>query len=62
MTKKKTDLTKKSPAELAAFVVEKREELRQIRFAVAGSQGRDAKKIRESKKDIARALTAISAQ
>lgn len=58
---KKTDLTKKTPAELSAFVAEKREELRQIRFAFAGSKGRDVKKMREARKDIARALTAHNA-
>jgi ribosomal protein L29 len=52
-----TDLKKKSPAELTSFVAEKREELRQIRFAIAGSKGRDVKKMHEAKKDIARALT-----
>lgn len=51
------DLKKKSTAELTNFVAEKREELRQIRFATAGSKGRDVKKMHEAKKDIARALT-----
>ena len=52
-----TDLTKKTSQDLSSFLVDKREELRQIRFAVAGSKGRDVKKMREAKKDIARALT-----
>lgn len=57
-----SDIAKKNTQELAAFVAEKREELRQIRFAVAGSKGRDVKQMRAAKKDIARAFTALNAQ
>lgn len=59
---KMSDIAKKNTQELAAFVAEKREELRQIRFAVAGSKGRDVTRMRVAKKDIARALTQLNAQ
>jgi ribosomal protein L29 len=57
---KTLDIQKKSDHELMAFVAEKREALRQDRFALSGSKGRDVKKMRESKKDVARALTALA--
>ncbi len=56
------DIQKKSDAELTAFVQEAREGLRQQRFAVAGSKGRDVKKMREDRRNIARALTALRAR
>ncbi len=54
---KTTDIQKKNDAELTAFVKDKREALRQERFATAGSKGRNVKSIRETRKNIARALT-----
>jgi ribosomal protein L29 len=59
---KMQDIQKKNEKELAAFVKEKREALRQERFATAGSKGRNVKSIREAKKDIARALTVLRAR
>lgn len=59
---KMSDIAKKDTQELRALISEKREELRQTRFAVAGSAGRDVKKMRAAKKDIARAHTALNAQ
>ncbi|MDQ5927869.1 MAG: hypothetical protein QG633_307 [Patescibacteria group bacterium] len=56
-----SDITKKDAHQLSTFIAEKREELRQARFAVAGSKARDVKKMREAKKDIARAFTAANA-
>ena len=53
-----SDIKNKDAHQLSSFISEKREELRQARFAVAGSKARDVKKVREAKKDIARALTA----
>ncbi len=44
------------------LIAEKREALRQDRFAMSGSKGRDVKKMRESKKDVARALTELSSR
>ncbi len=59
---KMTELQKKNDQDLSSLVKEKREALRQERFAVAGSKGRNVKLIRESKKDIARALTALKSR
>ena len=57
---KTLDLQKKNDTELIVLITEKREALRQDRFAMSGSKGRDVKKMRESKKDVARALTELS--
>ncbi len=59
---KKTDFTKHSAEELAAFVAEKRETLRALRFSVAGSKNRNVKEAKELRKTIARALTATNAR
>ncbi len=56
-----SDIKNKDAGQLSSFIAEKREELRQARFAVAGSKARDIKKIREAKKDVARAFTAANA-
>lgn len=57
---KKTDIKNMTDKDLVTLVTEKREALRQVRFATSGSKGRDVKKLRESKKEIARALTELS--
>lgn len=57
---KKTDIKNMTDKDLVALVSEKREALRQVRFATSSSRGRDVKKLRESKKEIARALTELS--
>lgn len=54
---KKTDLTKHTKADLVKLVAEKREELRALRFGVAGSKNRNTKAARNLRKEIARALT-----
>lgn len=56
------DLQKKNEAELASFIQEAKEALRQERFAVHGSKGRDVKKMRQDRKGIARALTVLNAR
>lgn len=56
MTKMK-EIEKKSDAELATFVSEKREAVRQARF---GTGSRDVKATRTNKKEIARALTLLN--
>lgn len=56
------DIAKKNDKDLAAFVTEKREELRHFRFGVAGAGTRDVKKARTAKKEIARALTEQNAR
>lgn len=57
---KTLDIQKKNDNELMVLIAEKREALRQDRFALSGSKGRDVKKMRESKKDVARALTELT--
>ncbi len=57
---KKTDLTKHTKEELMKLANEKREELRVLRFGVAGSKNRNTKAARNIRKDIARALTAAN--
>ena len=57
---KKSDLTKHSPEELQKRVAQKREELRALRFAVAGSKNRNVKLARALRKEIARALTELN--
>ena len=57
---KKSDLTKHSPEELQKRVAQKREELRALRFAVAGSKNRNVKLARALRKEIARALTEVN--
>jgi len=54
------DLQKKSEKDLQQMVTEKREELRGIRFASAGSGQRDVKVMRAAKKEIAQALTELN--
>lgn len=56
------DIKKKSDKDLTEFVQEKREEVRSFRFGVAGAGTRDVRKVREAKKNIARALTEQNAR
>ena len=56
------DIQKKSDADLQKVVKEKREELRTLRFAAAGSGMRDVKALRLAKKEIAQALTELNAR
>jgi ribosomal protein L29 len=58
---KKTDLTNHSADELNKLANDKREELRSLRFNVAGSKTRNVKAARNLRKEIARALTALNA-
>ena len=51
--------TKKSKKDLEKLLIEKREVLREIRFASAGSRVRDVKETAKTKKDIARILTVL---
>lgn len=51
------DIRKKNDKDLAKFIAEKREELRTMRFGASGSGMRDVKAIRNTKKDVAQALT-----
>ena len=55
---KKLDLSKHSKEELIKLAQDKREELRVLRFGIAGSKNRNVKQARNLRKEIARALTA----
>lgn len=57
---KKIDLTKHSKEELIKLAQDKREELRVLRFGVAGSKNRNVKAARGLRKEVARALTALN--
>jgi len=56
---KKTNLTNHSVEDLQKLVAEKRETLRRLRFAVAGSKNRNVKEASTLRKAIARALTEL---
>ncbi len=59
---KKTSYTDTTNAELAKLLSEKREELRVLRFASAGSRPKDSSEPRKLRKEIARIMTAFSAR
>ncbi len=61
MAKKQT-LNDSTIEELHTAVEGGREELRSLRFSVAGSKNRDVKQVKKLRKDIARALTEITAR
>ncbi|HEY4501857.1 MAG TPA: 50S ribosomal protein L29 [Candidatus Paceibacterota bacterium] len=58
---KKIDLKKHTKEELIKLAQDKREELRVLRFGIAGSKNRDVKQTRNLRREIARALTAYNA-
>ena len=58
---KKINLKNHTEAELAKLANDKREELRALRFNVAGSKNREVKQAQKLRKDIARALTQLTA-
>jgi ribosomal protein L29 len=58
---KKTTYNGKSPEELRKLVADKREELRALRFNASGSKTRNVKAARMLRKEVARALTALTA-
>ena len=57
---KKLNLKTHSAEELIKLANDKREELRSLRFKVAGSKNRDVKQAQKLRKDIARALTQLT--
>ncbi len=59
---KKESLKNHSVEDLNRLVAEKSEELRALRFSVAGSKNRNVKLGRTLRKNIARVLTEISAR
>lgn len=58
---KNTDYKNHSQEELTKIANDKREELRSLRFSVAGSKNRDVKQASKLRKEVARALTARNA-
>lgn len=54
------ELQKKNDGDLVKHVAEKREELRSLRFSSSGSGMRDARAIRNTRKEIAQGLTEIN--
>lgn len=59
---KKTDYKNHSAEDLERLVADKREELRALRFSVAGSKSRDVKASQKLRREIARALTSLNAK
>ena len=59
---KKNPTKDMAPAELEKLIREKREELRTLRFSAAGARAKDPSQFHKVKRDIARALTELSAQ
>lgn len=59
---KKSDVQKKTDADLAKELVENREGLRQFRFGVAGSKTKNVKESANRRKVIARILTELNAR
>ncbi len=59
---KKLSFKDKKPEEIAKLLMEKREELRVLRFAGAGARPKDASALGKVRKDIARLLTEETAQ
>ena len=60
MATKKQSLKGREKDELQTLAEKKREELRALRFAAAGSKNRNVKLGKTLRKEIARALTAIN--
>lgn len=59
MAKKQT-LVEKTPEELVKLLKEKRESLRELRFAAAGSRPKDSAAPAKRRKEIARVLTEMT--
>jgi ribosomal protein L29 len=54
------ELREKNDADLAKFVAEKQEELRKLRFGVAGSTMRNVHAAKNLRREVAQALTEIT--
>ncbi len=57
-----SELQQKNDADLTTFVREKQEELRKLRFGITGSGMRNSHAIRNLRREIARALTLLTAR
>ncbi|HYF12744.1 MAG TPA: 50S ribosomal protein L29 [Candidatus Paceibacterota bacterium] len=58
----KKTLKNHTPEELTKILADKREELRALRFSVAGSKNRNVKLGRTLRKEIAKALTELNSR
>ena len=59
---KKNSLKTHSPEDLRRLVSDKRDELRDLRFAAGGGKNRNVKLVSNLRKTVARALTELNAQ
>lgn len=55
-----TEIQQKNDADLVKFVEEKRDELRKLRFGIAGAGQRNTKAIRNLRREIAQGLTELT--
>ncbi len=58
---KKNDMAGQSKEQLTKLTQETREELRALRFSVAGSKNKDVKQAAKLRRKLAQAMTALSA-
>jgi ribosomal protein L29 len=56
---KKIDISTKNAGELTELLQQKREELRTLRFSVAGGRGKDGNALRIARADVARIMTEL---
>ncbi|HRZ30449.1 MAG TPA: 50S ribosomal protein L29 [Candidatus Paceibacterota bacterium] len=56
---KKTDFKTKSEAELKKILIEKKDSLAKFKFGISGSRTKNVKEGRNTRRDIARILTAL---
>ena len=57
-----TDIRKLADKEIVKALAEKREEVRQFRFDIAGSKAKNVKSGANAKKDVARLLTELASR
>lgn len=62
MKRHMSDIQKKTDGDLVTFIKEKREELHKLQFGVTGSGMRNTHAIRNTKREIAQALTELQAR
>ena len=56
---KKIELKEKNESELAELLKQKREELRTLRFSIAGGRAKDGNAFRIARADVARIMTEL---
>jgi ribosomal protein L29 len=57
-----SELQQKNQAELLTFISEKRADLQKMRFGTAGAGTRNPHALRDTRREIAQALTVLNAQ